>query len=495
LDYVRHYPKNIRTEALGILSLPELRELVANGLIKEVRTTDYSGFHYIEYSIDESHLQDVDRRLEEEFYPTFTRAKIDLMLQSLYQELPNECHTAYSRFREYGYVTDWTLENSSSWQKFLLRMSELGLGYLVHYSTSNRYSRSRYSEFYFRSTPIDIGEAFCENVESVLKQMTEAEAWVLYVAEQLRSNDLDLIKRNRRGLLPLEIEGACKKFVIAGPTSPMTKVASLRVREYIGEIFPSLCARDTEFLPRFCTILTVASRQDGRFLLARQKIDLLTSWNRDIPYYIDVCKESGIGLIDASGNLVIPELVKKILEERLSGIYSKTILIDNRAKALEALEDILHRTNADVLDPYMSYSTLDRICRYTPERATIRILSSVLTETYSNEDTSRLESDVGEFQRRNRDISCKVIWYPPEEEGTDVKAFFHDRYIFLPETAWQLGASINYLGSKLTTIHELRRDLKEHLHSMFRHYWNTPEEVLCRIYPGVKAKRIPARGK
>lgn len=487
LDYVKNYPKKIRTEAQGILAMPELNELVSKGFVKQGAVTDYSGFHYADFTIDEQQLQLVDEALRKGFYPTFSSTSVESSIQNLYQQFPDECHLAYSRLQQGGFVSDWSLENSSSWQKFLRRMSQLALGYLVKYSTSNRDSRSSFSEFHFRTTPMDVGSAFCEKIESTLEMMSEADAWVLYVSDALSSNDPNLVKRNRSDLSIPEIDSAWKKFVSKGYSPTALRIASSRVKERIRGIFSFLCARDMGFFPNLCTMLTMASRQDGKQILAQSRMAKLVELKRDLQFYIDELKQKGIGLVSSDGDLVFPGLVKEILEERLSGIYSRTILVDNQKTALEALEEILHdQAEIDVMDSYLSYATVDRICRYAPENAHIRILSSILVDYYSNEDTGMLQSDIIEFRRRNREIKCRVLWYPSDGTHAELRPFFHDRYIFLQGTAWQLGASINHLGNKLTSISELRRDWRDKLHTVFRYCWNTRDRFLCEIYPGLR---------
>lgn len=483
LDYVRNYPDRYRIEYFLVDYSKELADLRKKGWIEETQETDYSGFTWNRLRISGPLREKLDKILDERRYSTLTPDVLRNHIEDLYKSHRDSC------IRSYNWLKSISVSHISGGivpTSFLAEMSKKELGYYVRYSTSNRYNRTSEMELHFRSIPLDVGKLFQETIARLLKlevqDMSDEDVWVIYLKRNLEQFDFSSVKNNPRFYMPGTLQRSYEKV----SEFPEHEAAVLRVKEDLEERFSALSRKDENLFHCLSVLLVLSTSTNDQVTISYEKLQKLKRLDSKLDDYLNPLQTHGFLLKDRD-NLVITAIVKSIIDERLTGIYTTAHLVETRIQAREILDEILGSSmNLKVWDPFISRRTVEVVSRYVRPGAEIKILGSRLEDPYSNSDLTKLKEDIKRLRsERNIKLILKLIWYPE-----DNRAFFHDRFIISPSTTYQLGSSINFLGKKLTWISELRGDWKLKIDTSFDYHWNTPTKILKDRYHGVDIIRL-----
>jgi hypothetical protein len=186
----------------------------------------------------------------------------------------------------------------------------------------------------------------------------------------------------------------------------------MKVKEELSDRFSALSRKDENLIYCLGALIRASSPADGHAVVTEDTVAALGRIDASLQDYVNLLQNHGLLLRTGQG-LVITDVVRDILKDRLSGIYIGGYSVDSLAKARQALEDILAEpTLVKIWDPWISDRTLDRVEEYSRREAEIRILGSVFQDPYSDTDTARLKADLKKIaDAKGLRITIRMIRY------------------------------------------------------------------------------------
>lgn len=452
LDYVLNYQPETRIKFT--LDADIVEELVENGFIERIeKEDDYSNVYEV-LEIKEEHVEQVKDVVEDRFddlYPNFGRAR----LNEIFQEHIGGMFACFDQARnsDDNYVRSTHRVSASLFNE----LSEAGFGFRRKYLTTSDNIRQ---QFAFRSYPFDGREKFVVYANTIisshLEGLSQIEKWAIYVKAIVGSSH---IQSNPAEFSPEKIAEVEETPAVNQAQEDDLEFIMEDIKDRLREEIYSLLEKDP-FYFSVLEYLKIHSDSEGR-IDAGFLEEIGYGKQESIEECLTQLIGAGILLQKGENQFILSEQVREVL----SSIEKRTVVVSYPVRTQREAQEILYEIMKDaqddikIIDRFFDDDALKLVKTVVPKKEglSVHVLTSV-----SNDRKEELLNEYNELINPSR-FEIKVV------TGEETP---HDRFIIVDgEKIWQVGHSINGLGTDFSTIFLHSEEQSHHYRELFDSLW------------------------
>lgn len=472
LDYVVNYTPSERVETVfgDEIELEDLRDFIK----REEKIDDYSN-RYEVLSIPDDTKPNVKEKIHECFEELYSESIKD-QLKTLFKDRP---HDGFQFYNDVSSELDPESDDEASLQppeseyqdlvSLLEILQELGLGFRRRYLTT---TGNYYEEFEFRYHPFNGLAKFLQIaediVESHLDNLSSSETWAAYVNAYVSSS----VDNNLGGYSPDQIDTALEKPGVRAKEN--ITFLNEEIKEQLHGKLREAIHRDTHYLSTLEFIKAAArqSSQNPRAYTFDQALleELPSTWNEDLIDYIDQLHNRGL-LLDDRNQYLLTEEVISVLDEFEERSKIESYPIETLSDAHDILYQIFAQADEEIkiIDRYFTSDALRMVESNVPNDVRIRVLYS---DDVSEGDIENLKNELNERSLDDSKYDIKQMG-PLDQESVP-----HDRFIIIDNhKVWQVGHSLNGLGTAFSTIFSHSEKESSRYVRLFDNLWQAGDDL------------------
>lgn len=356
-------------------------------------------------------------------------------------------------------------ESVSKFLPLLEKLQELGIGFIRIYTTT---TKNTYLEFIFRTFPDGSRKEFLEFLDNLISKkivkLNDEEKWVTYLRNYFTHDD-PIVKNKTYSFSVEKIKKALKKI------SSGTALQFIRddIKSSLSEKLSKRLNSSINYLPVLGYLIVLSQESQNKYLVYPNNFEQIPynskeEFNSNLKDLID----DGIILVDGTDYVITSE-VKEVITDFERRTRLRMIAVDSYKKAERALSMIFREAEEEVkiLDPYFDGIALKNTFPLMSENIRFLVL-------YNYESKEKIKEYAEKYKAEIKNIEIRKF----EKTNKDEEKIPHDRIIIVDnEIVWQLGASINGLGKKFSTVYSHSEESLLYFIKYFDNMWGKSKKV------------------
>lgn len=339
------------------------------------------------------------------------------------------------------------------------KLQELGVGFIRNYTTT---TKNTYLEFIFRTFPNESIKEFSEFLDNLISKkivkLNDKEKWVAYLRNYFTYDD-PIIKNKTYSFSVEEIKNALKK--ISG--SIALQFIREDIKSSLSEKLSKRLNSSINYLSVLGYLIVLSQKSENKYIVYSNQFEQIPyNAKEEFDSNLNDLIEDGIILRDGT-NYVVTSEVKEIIGDFERRTRLRMIAIDSYKKAEKALSMLFREATEEVkiLDPYFDGIALKNTFPLMSENIRYLVL-------YNYDSKEKIKEYAEKYREEIKNIEIRKF----EKTDNDEEKMPHDRIIIVDnEIVWQLGASINKLGKKFSTVYSHSEESLLYFIKYFDNMW------------------------